>query len=289
MPAKEARDFLGLALAHEARVDEHAGELFSDRLVQQDRRHRRIDAARQAANHPPVADLRPNGFDGAGAERGHRPGAITAGDMAREVLEQRRAVGRVDHLGVKLDAVEVTPVVGDGGEWRRVGACDHAKAMRQRRDGVAVAHPHLFARAHLPDPIEERARLDDVEVGPPELALRGRFDRAAQRRAHRLLAVADSEERDAERVDALVGARRLGLGERCRPARENDAPRRQAFDLARPRSVRPDLAVDPGLAHPARDQLRHLRAEIEDQNLLGHESLSGTGLCDGLRCACHLW
>jgi galactose-1-phosphate uridylyltransferase len=29
-----------------------------------------------------------------------------------------------------------------------------------------------------------------------------------------------------------------------------------------------DLAVDPGLAHPARDQLRILRAEIEDEDFL---------------------
>jgi len=27
-----------------------------------------------------------------------------------------------------------------------------------------VAHPHLLARAHLPHAVEERARLDDVEV-----------------------------------------------------------------------------------------------------------------------------
>ena len=37
VPAEEARDLLGLALAHEAGVDEHAGELRPDRLVQQDR------------------------------------------------------------------------------------------------------------------------------------------------------------------------------------------------------------------------------------------------------------
>ena len=27
-----------------------------------------------------------------------------------------------------------------------------------------------------------------------------------------------------------------------------------------------DLAIDAGLAHPARDQLRHLRAEVDDED-----------------------
>ncbi len=33
---------------------------------------------------------------------------------------------------------------------------------------------------------------------------------------------------------------------------------------------RKDLAIDPGLAHAPRDQLRHLRAEIENKNAVGH-------------------
>ena len=31
---------------------------------------------------------------------------------------------------------------------------------------------------------------------------------------------------------------------------------------------RRDLAIDAGLAHPARDQLRHLRAEIDNEHLV---------------------
>ena len=33
---------------------------------------------------------------------------------------------------------------------------------------------------------------------------------------------------------------------------------------------RVDLAIDPALAHAARDQLGHLAAEIEDQDAVGH-------------------
>ena len=127
-----------------------------------------------------------------------------------------------------------------------------------------MAHPHLLARSHLPDAIEERAGLDDVEVRPAELALGSGLDSATKSRAHRLLAVADAEKGDTECVDAFVGAWRLSLGERCRPTREDDTLRREAFDLDSRRRVWPDLAVDPGLTYATRDQLGHLRAEIED-------------------------
>ena len=49
---------VGLVLAQQAVVDEHAGELVADRLVDQRCGHRRIDAARQAEDHLVAADLR---------------------------------------------------------------------------------------------------------------------------------------------------------------------------------------------------------------------------------------
>ena len=270
MPAEEPRDFLGLALAHHAGVDEDAGELVADRFVQKHRHHRRIDTARKPAYHSSVPDLRANGLDGARPEGGHGPVAFAAGDAVREIPEQGRAVRGVHHLGVELDAVEAAPVVGDGGEGRRVGACHRAKTVRQSRDRIAVAHPHLLTRAHRPDPVEERTGLDDLEKRTPEFALGRGLDGTAKRRTHRLLAVADAEQRDAERVDAFIRARCLRLRERSRAARKDDALGRKARNLFRRRGKGADLAVDPGLAHAAGDQLGHLRAEIEDQDLLGH-------------------
>ena len=48
---------LGLALAQQAVVDEDAGQLVADRAVDQRGRHRRVDAAGEGADDPPVADL----------------------------------------------------------------------------------------------------------------------------------------------------------------------------------------------------------------------------------------
>ena len=51
------------------------------------------------------------------------------------------------------------------------------------------------------------------------------------------------------------------------PAREDDALRRERADEIVVDVERVDLAVDVRLAQAARDQLRVLRAEVEDQDL----------------------
>ena len=83
--AEEVDDLLGLALAQQAVVDEDAGELVADRLVDQHRGDRRIDAAGEAADHPALADLRADALDRLVAEGGHRPVAGEAGDVVDEV------------------------------------------------------------------------------------------------------------------------------------------------------------------------------------------------------------
>ena len=59
MAAEQADHLLRLALAHEAVIDEDAGQLVADRLVDQHRRDRQIDAAREPADHPPVSPTLP--------------------------------------------------------------------------------------------------------------------------------------------------------------------------------------------------------------------------------------
>jgi hypothetical protein len=55
--AEKADDLLGLAEAHQAGIDEDAGQLLADRLVDQDGGDRRIDAAGEPADHAAGADL----------------------------------------------------------------------------------------------------------------------------------------------------------------------------------------------------------------------------------------
>ena len=61
--AERVDDRLGLALSQEPVVDEHARELVADGAVDQHGDHRRVDAARQRAQHALALHLRADGFD----------------------------------------------------------------------------------------------------------------------------------------------------------------------------------------------------------------------------------
>ncbi len=104
--AEQVDDGLGLVLAQHAVIDEYASELIADRLVDQHSGHGRVDAAGETADHLALADLRADLLDGFLAERAHGPVAGEAGDVAHEVADQLRAVGRMRHFGVELHRVE---------------------------------------------------------------------------------------------------------------------------------------------------------------------------------------
>ena len=113
MVAEQPHHLLALAGAHQAVVDEDAGQLIADRLVDQHRRDRRIDAAGEAADHPALADLGADRLARLGAERRHRPVALQPRDLVDEIADQPRAVGRVHDFGVEHQAVVAALFVGD--------------------------------------------------------------------------------------------------------------------------------------------------------------------------------
>jgi len=73
MVPEQVDDGLGFIEPQHAVIDEHAGELVADRLVDQHRGHRGIDAAGQAADHPALPDLRADLLDRFLAEGAHGP------------------------------------------------------------------------------------------------------------------------------------------------------------------------------------------------------------------------
>ncbi len=281
--AEQLDHLLGLAGAQQSGVDEDAGQLVAHRLVQQSRGDRRIDPARQAADDIAVADLVADPVDRLRAEPRHRPIAAAAGDLAGEVAQQLGALRRMRDLGMKQKAVKAPLVVGDRGIGRGVAGGDRAKPGRQRIDLVAVAHPHLRARPLGPQPVEQPAIVEDIDNGAAEFLMLAQGDAAAQFVAHRLHAVADAQHRHAELKYDAGRARCRTLGDRGRAARQDDRARVEIADLVRGDRERMDLAIDPALAQPARDQLGDLAAEIEDQDAVGHqgrpsdEELDGSG------------
>ena len=63
MAAEHLDDLVGLAQPQQPGIDKDAGELLADRLMQQNRRDRGVDPARQAANDAPAPDPRADALD----------------------------------------------------------------------------------------------------------------------------------------------------------------------------------------------------------------------------------
>ncbi len=140
--------------------------------------------------------------------------------------------------------------------------------MRRRLvDAITVAGPHGDAPLGL-ESREQPGPVPDRDLGPAILALYGRRHLATRQVGHELHAVADREDGCSELEQLRISRRRTGVEHRVGAAGENDAFRGELLDKAQVGAARRgmDLAVDVGLAHPASDELRELRAVVEDQD-----------------------
>ena len=117
----------------QAVVDEHAGELIADRLVDQRRGHRGIDAAGQAEDHPSLptcSRMRGHGFERRSRACSSRRGSRRS--RARSAAGASLPAARVRHLGVELHAVEAARLVRHAGDRAGVGGGHQLEARRQR-------------------------------------------------------------------------------------------------------------------------------------------------------------
>ena len=146
---EDLHDLVAFVEAHEAVIDEHAGQLVADGLVQQRGDHRGIDATGETQQHLALAHLRAHARDGIFDDVADAPQRLAAADLAHEALEQLLALQRVRDFGMELHGVEAARFV-DHGRERRVGALRHGgEAGRQRFHAVAMAHPHVEDGAAL--------------------------------------------------------------------------------------------------------------------------------------------
>src|SRR5438270_8621246 len=74
------------ASAEQSVIDEDAGQLITNRFVQQGRDHRGIDSAAEAKYHLIVADLSPDTFTGVLDEGAHRPIHRATANVIDEIL-----------------------------------------------------------------------------------------------------------------------------------------------------------------------------------------------------------
>ena len=154
------------------------------------------------------------------------------------------AVGRVDHAGRR-------------GQYSGV--------IGQDRDRVAVRHPDRTLRRNT---VEKRVALFHLEFRPAVLARTGAFHRPAVVVGEILGAVADAQQGqaslDAAQVDLRRIARRNGAGTSGKDhAIDRIVERRDLVEGM-------DFAIDVEFAEAPADELGHLGAEIEDENLFNH-------------------
>ena len=154
---------------------------------------------------------------------------------------------------------------------RRVGARrGDRESGRRGLHEVAVARPHAQLDGDRRRTAARRGAM--LIVAQAELAMRRRRDLPAERVRHQLHAVADARAParrrrtpPASQCGAPASDTLFGPPDRMTPAgcaREH---------LGQRRVERQNLGVDRQLAQPASDQLRELRAEIEDDDgLMGH-------------------
>ena len=172
-PLEPPPNLLGLVEAHDAVVDEDAGQPIADGAMDEERRDGRVDAAAQAAHHSPVADLRADALGRLLDERRHRPVAGAAADVVGEVAQDVEAAIGVRDLGVEQERVEPLRRRRHRRD-RRVGARRRdGEAGRRGGDEVAVAGPDAQLVGHRRE--ERRAGLDP-DRRQAELAMRRRRD-----------------------------------------------------------------------------------------------------------------
>ena len=267
-------DLLGLVHPQQTGVHEDTRQLIAHRLVHEGSGDRRVDAAREAADHLLVADLSPDRLDRLLDDRNHRPRRPASADVVEEVLEDLLAAPRVCDLGVELHAVDGALEILEGGHRHRVGAGRDLEARRGGDDGVGVGHPHLLLQGQL---AEQGRRRGDLERRAAVLAGVGAGDLAAELLGHQLGAVADAEDGNAAPVDGLVDGGRPFDMHRLGTAAEDD-PLGSAGEHVGDRHVAgDDLRVHVRLAHAPGDQLRVLGAEVDDED--GVEGLGVGAQC----------
>jgi hypothetical protein len=118
--------------------------------------------------------------------------------------------------------------------------------------------------------LEQRGVAARAHLGIAELAVAAGLDLAALLHRHREHAVADAEHRHAGIPHRLRRAQLVLLVGAGVAAAEDDGLGRKFADEGIGYIVGMDLAIDMRLAHAARDQLRDLRAEVQDQDLVVH-------------------
>ena len=178
---EHAHHLITFVQTQQAVVDEHAGELIADGLVQQGGNDGRIDAAGQAQQDLAATNFLAHARDGVVDDLAGRPARSAAAEIMHEARQDACALGGVGDLGMELHAVVAALVVGHRGQRHVARLAAGEEALRQLHDAVAMTHPHVEQAVTLGvdavlDVLEQLAVAARAHFGVAEFAgIRG-FD-----------------------------------------------------------------------------------------------------------------
>ena len=138
-----AHDLIALPQAQQAVIDEDAGQALADGPVQQGGDHGGIHPAGEAEQDLVLPHLLADAGDGILDDVARRPEPGAATDVVDKAGEDALTLAGMGDLGVELEAVEATLLVGDARQRGIVGGADGLEARGQDIHPVAMAHPDV--------------------------------------------------------------------------------------------------------------------------------------------------
>ncbi len=267
---------LGLALAQQAVVDEHAGHLLAHGASAQCSHDGGVDTTGQGQNHAAIADLLAElGRHGLG-QVVHAPVGLQAADLKQEVAQQLLTVLGMLDLRVELRGEDLALNALHGGNRAHIGAGGNGKALGHLGDGVAVAHPHgLLHRRGVKELGAGRAR----DGGAAVLAHLGVADLPAERHGRDLMAVAKAQNGKAKVKDGRIdGWSVLGI-HRSRAAGKDERGGVHLANLVGRDVAGDDLGIHVEVADATGNELTVLRTKVEYEDLCGSLLIHGSPSC----------
>ena len=177
---------------------------------------------------------------------------------------------RVRNLGVVLDTTD--EIALERSDRRIRGRRGDRRSRRRLGDAVEVAHPHGLFSGQAAKQLA--AVAVDGEIGAAVLARFEAIDDTATLLGDQLGAVTDAQDRHAEVIDLGIDFWCTLDIDRRRTAAEDDPRRVLGRVLGRGQIVGDQFAVRVCFANTAGDQLRVLRAKIDNEDrtsLISHE------------------
>ncbi len=203
-----------------------------------------------------------------------------AADIEDEVLDELRAERRVVHFRMELHGPDAALRAFEPCQ----SICRNSSAMKARGELgglVAVAHPDGEGCGQSGK--ELRCTVFNGDFRMAVLAA-GRIEHlAAEMMDDEVQSIADSQDRQAQFEQLGISGGGVSVVNRRRPAGEDEAQGLERLNLADGRGAGQHDGEDVVFADAARNQLRVLRTEVEDDDCLGVHVFSVAGRIPGLQ------